>query len=170
MFRECFTLKLTELSIKPFTGLQTVNNRFSIERSSTYKSLIRSLRFCYSIGFVDWMQSHLHTNRHWFTTIVVDLILIKKIMANCFILIRSWMRCERCISMWKWLHVLCSIHMAFIVIIYDNFIHWNDNKTAMTTYDKSLYHTTMGTVVALRENEKKMCTDDRLIDYNSILD
>lgn len=45
--------------------------------------------------------------------------------------------------------------MAFIVIIYDNFIHWNDNKTAMTTYDKSLYHTTMGTVVALRENEKK---------------
>lgn len=40
----------------------------------------------------------------------------------------------------------------------------------MTTYDKSLYHTTMGTVVALRENEKKMCTDDRLIDYNSILD
>lgn len=88
MFWECFTLKLTELSIKPFTGrfttevssisLQTVNNRFSIERSSTYKSLIRSLRFCYSIGLVDWMQSHLHTNRHWFTTIVVDLILIKK--------------------------------------------------------------------------------------------
>lgn len=87
MFRECFTLKLTELSIKPITGrfttevssisLQTVNNRFSIERSSTYKSFIRSQRFCYSIGLVDWMQSHLHTNRHWFTTIVVDLILIK---------------------------------------------------------------------------------------------